>query len=74
MKEVTATAILVKMSDGTYRLGDETDITIGIPCLLLLPNGQIVRTSNVTEWRKYGSFYVKTMHTKYSINCDNIHP
>ena len=56
IEEKTATALLVKQPDGSYRLGDESDITIGERCYLLLPNGGIVRTSPVCSWRKYGGF------------------
>lgn len=73
IEEQTATALLVKQSDGTYRLGDETDITIGERCYLLLPNGGIIHTSAVCEWRKYGGFYITTNHTQYYIRCNNIH-
>lgn len=73
IEEKTATALLVKQPDGSYRLGDESDITIGERCYLLLPNGGIVRTSPVYSWRKYGGFYITTKHTQYYISCDNIH-
>lgn len=33
----------------------------------------IIHTSAVTQWRKYGGFYITTKHTMYSIYCDNIH-
>ena len=32
IEEKTATALLVKQPDGSYRLGDESDITIGESC------------------------------------------
>lgn len=62
----SATAVLVKDMNG-YRLGDEHDITIGQPIHLLLPNGAIVCTSKVTEWRKYGGFIIKTLNSIYVV-------
>lgn len=73
IEEKTATALLVRLSDGSYRLGDESDIVIGQPCHLLLPDGGIIRTSDVSQWRKYGGFYITTQHTMYYIRCNNIH-
>lgn len=67
----SATAVLVKDMNG-YRLGDEHDITIGQPIHLLLPNGQIVRTSKVTEWNKYGGFSIKTCNSIYLIATTKI--
>ena len=73
IEEKTAAALLVRLQDGTYRLGDETDIKLGERCYLLLQNGGIVHTSPIREWRKYGGFYITTNHTQYYICCDNIH-
>lgn len=66
-----ATAIVVKLPDGHYRLGDEQDIMMNKPINLLLPSGVIVTTSPVQEWRKYGGFYITTMHTQYFITYEN---
>lgn len=67
----SATAVLVKDMNG-YRLGDEHDITIGQPIHLLLPNGAIVCTSKVTEWRKYGGFIIRTLNSIYVVATTNI--
>ena len=54
IEERNATAIVVKLSNGQYRLCDEKDIVVGKPINLLLPSGIVVTTSPVQEWRKYG--------------------
>lgn len=65
-----ATAIVVKLPDGHYRLGNEQDIVMGKSIDLLLPSGVIVTTSPIQEWRKYGSFYITTMNTQYFITYE----
>lgn len=67
IEERSATAIVVKLPDGHYRLGNERDIVIGKPINLLLPSGIVVTTSPVQEWRKYGSFSVTTKNSQYFI-------
>ena len=49
IEEKSATAIVVKLPDGHYRLGNERDIVIGKPINLLLPSGVIITTSPVQE-------------------------
>lgn len=71
LEQKTATAVVVKLPNGTYRLGDEKDITIGERIKLLLPNDTIVTTSPVQEWRKYGGFYITTMNTQYFVTFEN---
>lgn len=53
IEEKNATAIVVKLPNGQYRLGDEKDIVVGKPINLLLPSGIVVTTSPVQEWRKW---------------------
>lgn len=67
IEERRVTAIVVKLPDGHYRLGDERDIVVGKPINLLLPSGIIVTTSPVQEWRKYGSFSITTKNSQYFI-------
>lgn len=67
IEERRTTAIVVKLPNGQYRLGDEKDIVIGKPINLLLPSGIVVTTSPVQEWRKYGSFSVTTKNSQYFI-------
>lgn len=67
IEERNATAIVVKLPNGQYRLGDEKDIIVGKPINLLLPSGIIVTTSPVQEWRKYGSFSITTKNSQYFI-------
>lgn len=67
IEEKNATAIVVKLPNGQYRLGDEKDIIVGKPINLLLPSGIVVTTSPVQEWRKYGSFFVTTKNSQYFI-------
>ena len=49
IEERNATAIVVKLPNGQYRLGDEKDIVVGKPINLLLPSGIVVTTSPVQE-------------------------
>ena len=44
IEEQTATALLVKQSDGSYRLGDETDITIQFPFVSQSLYQSLIRT------------------------------
>lgn len=67
IEERRTTAIVVKLPDGHYRLGDERDIVVSKPINLLLPSGIVVTTSPVQEWRKYGSFSVTTKNSQYFI-------
>ncbi len=71
IEEKHATAIVVPLPDGHYRLGDEKDIVMNKPINLLLPSGVIITTSPVQEWRKYGSFSVTTMNSQYFLAYEN---
>ena len=68
MKEKDAVAILKKM-DGQYVIGSETDIRLGAPLLLLLPNGLIVRTTEIINWHCYpcNDLIVRTANTEWTI-------
>lgn len=70
IEERRATAIVVKLPDGHYRLGNERDIIIGKPINLLLPSGVIITTSPVQKWRKYGSFSVTTRNSQYFLTYE----
>lgn len=70
IEERSATAIVVRLPDGQYRLGNERDIVVGNPINLLLPSGVIITTSPVQEWRKYGSFSVTTSNSQYFLTYE----
>lgn len=70
VKEAEATAIVVDMENGQFRLGTQDDIVLGQQVKLLLPNGEIVVTSPVQDfWAnyQYPQFDVYTQHTKYIV-------
>ncbi len=68
MKEKDAVAIL-KVIDGQYVIGSETDIRLGTPLLLLLPNGLVVRTTDIVNWHCYpgNDLIVRTTNTEWTV-------
>lgn len=70
-REVTAAALLQQTKEG-YVVSKPETIQIGYPVVLLLPNGQVVSTSQVHAWSNYGSFRITTAHTEYHILCSGI--
>lgn len=70
-REVTAAALLQQTKEG-YVVSRPETIQIGYPVVLLLPNGQVVSTSQVHSWSSYGGFRITTAHTEYHILCSGI--
>lgn len=67
-KQKKATALLKLNENNEYILANDDIIELGKPVILLLPNGDIIQTSNVFDWSNSCiGFKIKTDYSEYHI-------
>lgn len=72
-KEKHATALLKLNENNEYVLANDDIIELGKPVILLLPNGDIIQTSNVYNWsNSVIGLRIKTEYTEYHITVKHV--
>lgn len=67
----TAFAIAnIEFGTGDIKIGDETNIRIGQSAHLLMPDGQLIRTSIVSNIRRDPHLVITTHNSEYRIICE----
>lgn len=72
-KEKHATALLKLNENNEYVLANDDIIELGKPVILLLSNGDIIKTSNVYNWsNSVIGLRIKTKNTEYHITVKHV--